>query len=459
MKKYSVLALFVTVLFNMIGITSCDTTGDIVESEPSRDCIITSATLGTLRRTVETKDTTYQYSVTGGAYLLYIDQVNYKVYNPDSLPTGTHAEKLVFASNGIVHSGTIAIQSLTTKQDTAFVPTDSTDFSVPRLVTVYAEDGQSKRTYTFDIRVHKQEGDTIEWKQLMHNPLSPLASFVAHRTIEADSTLYIFGERADGQRQVVTSDILHPDFNDAANISTSFSEPIKVSSIQHFGDSFYALAGNKLVTSALAEGTWTEVETAIHLDALAGVSGDSLYAISNNEMVATADGKTWHVSSMDKDDNLPTSNMTFAVQPAADNNGVSTTLFVGENNGDMKVWKHDVSVLGGYCCPWTSLPQSSELKNYACPNLKNAQLFAYDSKMVLVGIDSDNKVTPFYTSQDNGRTWKTGVLHQPSASGVTALSVACDEMQCIWIICSGTGDIYRGRLNRLAWENNQTRFE
>lgn len=459
MKKYTILALLVAMFANLIGFTSCDTTNDIVESEPSRDCIITSATLGTLRRTVATKDTTCQYSVTGGAYLLYIDQVNYKVYNPDSLPVGTHTEKLVFASNGIVHSGTMAIESLTSKQDTTFVPTDSTDFSVPRKVTIYAEDGQAKRTYTFDIRVHKQEGDTIEWKQLMHNPLSPLASFVVHRTIETDGTLYVFGQLADGKCQVITTDTQSPDFNNAANLTTSFTEPIDVASVQHFGDRFYALADGLLVTSSVATGEWNKVESSLHLDALVGVSGDSLYAVSNQAMLATADGQNWYVSSMEKDDELPNANLAFAVQSAANNNGVETSLFIGEKNGEMKVWKHDVAATGGFTSSWISLPQTSELKEYACPNFKNAHLFAYDKMMVLVGINGENAVSPFYTSQDNGRTWKTGLLHQPSATGVTALSVACDENQCIWIVCSGTGDVFRGRLNRLAWKNNQTRFE
>lgn len=459
MKKYTILTLLMAAFANMIGLTSCDSTNDIVETEASRDCIITSATLGTLKRTVVSKDTTYQYSVTGGAYHLYIDQVNYRVYNPDSLPMGTHTEKLVFASNGIVHSGYIAIESLVSKQDTAFVPTDSTDFSVPRKVTIYAEDGLSKRTYTFDIRVHKQEGDTIEWKQLMHNPLSPLASFVAHRSMAVGNALYVFGQLANGQRQVITTDVNTSDFNNATDLSTSFTEPIDVASVQYFHNDFYALADGQLVKSSVAEGVWNKLDTSVRLEALVGVSGDSLYAVGNNVMMATADGLTWKVSSMDKDDELPNKNLAFAVQPALNNNGVTTSILVGEKEDEVKVWKRDETGMGNYNSRWISLPQTDELGDYECPKLKNAHLFSYDKMMVLVGVDSENALTPFYTSQDNGRTWKTGILHQPSISDISALSVVCDDNQCVWLLCSGTGDVFRGRLNRLAWEDNQTKFE
>lgn len=459
MKKQTILALLMATLANIIAFSSCDSSSEVTTSDPSRDCVITSATLGTLRRTVSTKDTTYEYSVTGGAYLLYIDQVNYKVYNPDSLPIGTHTEKLVFASNGLVYSGNIAIKSLTSGQDTAFVPTDSTDFSVPREVTVYAEDGQSKRTYTFDIRVHKQEGDTIEWKQLTANPLSPLASFVKQKTLIVGTTLYVFGQRADGKCQVIETNVNTSDFNNAAYLNGSMSEAIDVKSVQYVGGSFYALAGNKLVKSQSATGHWEAQSMSYSIDALASASGDSLYAISDNQLLATADGTQWNISAMEQGDSLPTTNVMCAVQPAKNNHGIETTLLLGSNKGKMFVWKHDVSQVGGFVNPWISLPQTSELKDNGCPNLTSASLFAYDGNMVMAGVASDNTMTPFYVSQDNGRTWKTGLMYHPTITNATTISVACDNDGYLWIVCSGVGEVYKGRLNRLAWEQNQTRFE
>lgn len=93
MKKLNIFAL-VMVLLTGCMVTSCNSSEDVSE-ELSNDCVITSATLGTLKRIVN--DTT-TYSVTGGAYHLYIDQLKSRVFNPDSLPVGTCVDKLVFAS-------------------------------------------------------------------------------------------------------------------------------------------------------------------------------------------------------------------------------------------------------------------------------------------------------------------------------------------------------------------------
>ena len=456
MKQKSIQSLLMATIVAIITLASCDSSADsYVTSDPSRDCVITSATLGTLKRIVTTKDTTYRYSVTGGAYLLYIDQVNYKVYNPDSLPVGTCTDKLVFATNGLLYSGSIAIQSLTSKQDTTFVPTDSTDFSVPRLVTVYAEDGQSKRTYTFDIRVHQQDGDTIVWKQLAHNPLSPLASFVKQKTIVVDNMLYVFGQTADGKLKLIPTNIDTPDFNDVAELNGS----VDVSSIRCLNDAFYALSNKQLFKFVPTDNSWISVETNTRIDALVGVCGDSLYAIADNQMIATTDGMQWMLSAKEGTESLPTENIAYAVQSAKNNKGVETALLVGENNGKTSVWKHDLSANGNIANPWISIPQTDELKTYVCPTLKDANLFAYDSKMVLVGKEDDNTITPFYVSEDNGRTWKTGSLSHPTTTDVAAVSVVCDKHYNIWIVCSGSGDVYRGRLNRLLWDENQTRFE
>ena len=59
-------------------------------------------------------------------------------------------------------------------------------------------------------------------------------------------------------------------------------------------------------------------------------------------------------------------------------------------------------------------------------------------------------MAPFYTSQDNGRTWKANELPHPTLTGVKALAVTVDSEQYIWVICSGTGIVYKGRINRLA---------
>lgn len=452
MKRYSILALVMAMMANLV-FTACDssTTG---ETEVSRDCIITSATLGTLKREVHTinaagNDTVMTYTVTGGAYQLYIDQVNYRIYNPEPLPVGTRTDKLVFATNGLANTGYLTIKSLSTGNDTTFVVTDSTDFSQPREVTVHAADGVSTRTYTININVYDVEPDSLEWQHVDSNPLSAVASFVSSKALCANGMLYVFGQRADGTTQLVQTETQTPHFDDALSLSgvSNFS----VRSVQYFKNDFYTLAGKQLIKSSTGT-DWNNVSVSTSFDALVAASNDSLYAVSQGQMWASADGLTWNESDVDTEGHLPTQNVACTLQQSrADKNG-NMLIMVGNDGDNVAVWKHDFDVNGNYHYPWMYLPQTEELGEYACPKLTNACLFAYDEGTVLTGLTTDGQMSPFYTSQDNGRTWKPNVITHPSLTGVRSLAVAVDNDQYIWIVCSGTGDVYKGRINRLGWK-------
>ena len=335
MKKYSIWTLIVAVLTSM-AFTACDTSTSSSEVEVSRDCVITSATLGNLKREVKAKtsagvDTTYIYTVTGGAYSLYIDQVNYRIYNPEYLPQGTRTDKLVFAEKGMVNTGTLSIKSLSTGNDTIFTPTDSTDFSVPREVTVHANDGVSKRTYTVDIRVYKENPDSLAWTQVANNPLSDIASFVESKALSVGGALYVFGQRADGTTQVVQTETADAHFDSAINIAglTHFN----VRSVQYFKGQFYALANGQLITSATGLNDWTAVSTSQRFDALAAVVADSIYGVADGKMYASADGQTWRLSQIDTEGHLPTQNLAFTtLQSRTDKNGYMA-IMVGSEIG------------------------------------------------------------------------------------------------------------------------------
>lgn len=454
MKKYSILALIVAVLTSM-AFTACDTSSSTSDTELSRDCVITSATLGNLKREVKVKtttgvDTTYIYTVTGGAYSLYIDQINYKIYNPEYLPQGTRVDKLVFAENGLVNTGTLSIKSLSTGNDTIFTPTDSTDFSVPREVTVHANDGVSKRTYTIDIRVYKENPDSLVWTQVANNPLSDIASFVESKALSVGGLLYVFGQRADGTTQVVQTETANAHFDSAINIAGL--SHFNVRSVQYFNEQFYALANGQLITSSTGTNDWTTVNTPQHFDALAAVVADSIYGIVGSKMYASADGQTWRLSNIDTEGHLPTQDMAFTtLSSRADKNGYMA-IIVGSEADGMAVWKRDFDATGSFSYPWMYIPQTEELGEYACPMLSNVNLFTYDGSTILAGTATDGTMAPFYTSQDNGRTWKANELSHPTLTGVNALAVTVDRDQYIWIVCSGTGIVYKGRINRFATE-------
>lgn len=460
MNKITIGALLAT-FFAAFAFTACDTSSDVTETETSRDCLITSVTLGTLVRDVHTKsastgkDTTITYNVTGGAFLMYIDQLKDSIYNPDPLPVGTRVNKLVFASNGIVGSGKLMIESLTTHQDTLFIPTDSTDFSVPRKVTVYSVDGSIKRSYKFNINVYKEYPDSMVWNTVTESPLNAVASFVKNRTLSANGMLYVFGENADGTTHVVATTTEAPNFDESSRVQAANGEKMDVRSIQYLKGNFYALAGGHVVKSAQAAGTWHNTEATQTFTAMVGTSTDSLFAISGGQIWASADGANWKRCTLDTEGALPTQNITASNIAARNNKNNEVMIMVGQDaKNKVSVWKHDINLKGDFSYPWILLPQTDELKGYTCPQLKDASLFAYNGNTVLAGISADGSVAPFYVSEDNGRTWKTSLLYNPTPQGATSLSVTVDANHFVWMVCGGTGKVLKGRLNRLGNELN-----
>jgi hypothetical protein len=103
-------------------------------------------------------------------------------------------------------------------------------------------------------------------------------------------------------------------------------------------------------------------------------------------------------------------------------------------------------------------------KLYELPALKNLQLVYYGEELLAFGGQSyDNEITPliaFWRSRDNGITWKQDVNYtMPPIDGTTqfdnsatSFSAAADNEGNIWIVSAGTGEVWRGRLNRVAWE-------
>lgn len=135
----------------------------------SNDCVVTQIKLGKLHREIKTrtadgkKDSVYVQNVPGRLYELTIDQHNNTIYNADSLPFNTNVKRVVLSALSV--RGGATLQSLATGRDTIVSLTDSIDFSQPRRLTIHGEDGISKRTYTIELRVHREEGDSAKWSR------------------------------------------------------------------------------------------------------------------------------------------------------------------------------------------------------------------------------------------------------------------------------------------------------
>ncbi len=131
------------------------------------DTAITAFTLGTLNKYTHTttsagNDSLITTTVTGSNYEFYIDQLQRLIYNPDSLPVGTDASKVV-CTISTKNAGTVLIKHENSDSVMYYTSTDSIDFSIPRQLIVYSQSGKTFREYEVRVNVHQQEADDMHW--------------------------------------------------------------------------------------------------------------------------------------------------------------------------------------------------------------------------------------------------------------------------------------------------------
>lgn len=460
MKKNSILAILLAAIIGLLSV-GCDTSSDY-DTEVSRDCLISAVTLGTLKINYHTTSSTggdsiYSGSITGSKYPMYIDQLNNRVYNPDSLPVGTDVSKIVFSTFTVTSYA--SIKSLSTAEDTTFTASDSTDFTQPRTFTVFAQDVTQKREYTVEVRVHKEESDSCNWQTLANGTALGLQPMQKMHAVCNDDEIYVFGQLASGECQLAKGNSASPAFDNATTISTSTGATLNVETVRYFKGNFYALADGKLFASQTGEGTWQEAGAQQQFTAIAGTSTDSLYAISDGKLFATADGTVWNESATDNEGQLPDTNIACTHFSSRTDDTYESILLVGEKDGAASVWRKDIDLTGDFNYAWFYLPQTEELGDYGYPLLSSPSLVNYDDACLLAGVTSEGTVSPFYFSRDNGRTWISGDLSHPDMTGAVAAACVTDSDNYLWVFTSGNGSVYKGRINRLGWTTEQTRFE
>ena len=452
MRTFPALVLAVATCGCLTTACNTDNTYDV---ETSAECIVTGATLGTLPRTMHTlsstgEDSTYTVNVSGSYYPLYIDQVENRIYNGDSLPVGTDVTRVTFQRFATV--GTAAIRSLVSGTDTTFSATDSTDFSRERLVTIYSSDGTARREYRISINVHREEADSFRWaRPVATNEYLPWLTYM--RAAVKDGYLYIFARERE-QKVLLKAPTSDPSAMTRTPLSSTYApDP---STIVAMGGSFYGLLNG--VPARTEDGImWMPLNTTFRPDALVAAGSRTLYALSDGQLYASADGISWTEEELDEPDRFPTEQFAWAVIPSRTDPTFEDVLLVGRRDGEVVVWKRNIDLTGGEQFAWNYYPTMAD-NPYNCPQLTDATLIAYDEGAVLCGLDADGNMAPLYMSRDGGRTWKDDDVPRPDAAKPVTLAVTTDADNYIWIVCAGTGEVWRGRFNRLGWADQDFSF-
>ena len=129
-------------------------------------CYIKSVTLGTVKRVITKRDRLGNFisstnaPFSGNTFAITIDQRTGTIENRDSLPYGSQLSAVIATIT--FEGATLAYRTKGT-EDTwvGYNSIDSLDLTKPLELLLTNYDQQSSRTYTLNISVHKQEGDSL----------------------------------------------------------------------------------------------------------------------------------------------------------------------------------------------------------------------------------------------------------------------------------------------------------
>lgn len=404
------------------------------------------------------KDTTLVATVTGTDYPFVIDQGQRLIYNRDSLPVGTDVSKVVVS---ITADTSWILMTTEEDKDTTWISTDSLNFENPVKFKVVAYSGVMGPTYTAKINVHKQVPDSLQWTY-MGNGFDTTVE--AQKAVTLNDRIYVFAQQDAGVG--VTSTSIHDGKSWTALEATDLPDGADYSSVMAWGDGLYMLADGSLYRST--DGVaWTKVETDARLNCLiANVASEwnkNLYAVNaDNRFVESRDGVTWTVGE-EVPPYFPKTNLSYAVSPLETNAFIERLTVMGDNG----IATDTASVV------WTRLTTEDRWENYPvgeeeqeyCPKLSNMGMIYYNEQLYAFGgpgQDSKGEIAAFsrfYGSKNQGITWEALTRNVLFPEEFTDLyrqaggyySFAVDKNNFLWIIWSKSGQVWRGRINKLGF--------
>lgn len=453
MKTPKYLSLLMALAITATAFTSC-----LKNDEPTDDyaglCYVNNVIVGSMKRYIPFKkadgtDTVSITTIQGSTYPLTIDQVGRRIFNCDSLPVFTHVDKVTFTN--FTCQGTATIKSLTTGNDTVFSTTDSTDLRQPREITIHGFDGSSTMTYTMELRVHQEEGDSMRWQQ--QATATPAQGLDDLRLMTRGDSLLAWGS---SEGNTVALWALRSSAGEWQKSAIGENAPLPASIVKK-ADTFYGLTATHVVKSA--DGlTWTAIaERPAGLTTLAAASTRSLYGIGTKGFLRSTDhGTTWTADAASRTDSIPVADVRALARPTLTNPEVEEIILVGTADGGRSVaWKRNemrtAELEGVADFRWTHI--SAEDGNYRqMPNVSLPSLSFYDGGAVLLGTKA-NGYAALYLSNDTGRSWDPTQILLPQLPTQAKAVMTTDNENFIWILCGADGQLWRGRLNRLGWKD------
>ena len=459
MKRYFV--LFCAVLTMVLLPTSC-LKGNDNEVKESNDMGVTYFYLGTLNREQQTESGTTITKIDVSDYNFRIDQQKRCIYNPDSLPVGTDITKVV-CGIGAYNNGALFWESLTEQGVLiSHSSSDSIDFSTPRKLRVYAYGTSKYSTYTITLNVHKQEGDVFQWTNFGTNDV--FKSMKALRVLSLNGQLIVAGQK-DGETVFYTSEEGTLWEQQIPDVKMAFAPDAYANTVCFDGYVYVLTNGNLLRSTDLQhwEGVYND-NGYYNFTRLVAAGTTELYCIGpdNQMMVSDDGGYTWFADLMDSSlDLMPTESIATVCYPYSNVKQLDYILLAGSRNADKypqdkgaMLWHKIVDYsMASIPTSWAYMEWADNNTNMVLPCLEDFSLIHYTNKVLAIGF-SDALGLSIYESKDSGLTWTTSTTYTlPSEIDTRAAVSACVDIDnFIWVVQPSTGQVWRGRLNKLGWK-------
>lgn len=472
-SKFAAFTLLLATVFLMASCLESD--NDYTYTD---DCAISSFSVTTAKQNTFVKtsdglrDSLVVKELTLSNYKFYIDQINGKIYNPDSLPCGVDAKKILCSVSNS-SAGLVVIKKEKSDSLDYFSSTDSLDFSVDREVQVVSNSGLSVKKYTVHVNVHKEQADSFAWHA---TPIcAELKTMQAIKTAAVNGKLILLG--TDGNTTIVYTNNGTQWTKCETNLGHNLAADAYKSLVTK-DDYVYISDGGNIVRTNDGK-TWDIMGTATDVTRLVAASRYSLYGYATDGRLMTSkdNGATWAVAEIDDELSLmPYGETTYASVEIEGYAKTDRVMLFGTrdaatypNDKYLTIWgKIDEAAENSENQPWAYYGVSAD-NNHAAPLLSGISAVAYDGGVYMMG-QEEGKAPKFYKSLDNGITWRedTATVMLPTnfnenatnaitAKGTYALTV--DKNKSLWLVNASNGMTWRGRINRLGWAKEQTAFE
>ena len=456
--------------------TSC-LDNDVDQITYTSETSITGFSLGTLHidrvgKDKDGKDSAYVDTLNFSDYPFTINQLTREIENKDSLPYGTHIDKVI--TSVTYDAGVLAYKPKGADKDTLWTSTDSIDFSgdtysmstiTPIEFKVYAYSGAIGQAYKVKINVHQQVPDTIAWKKF-DNSFSN-GNLSKQKAVYANGKVYVFGKNGNNT---------HIEYSDVSDDNPDSWTPVTINitdvdtySATAWAGNIYFLAGatnDKQLYKLSVTTNEIELVSTETFEMLIGGNDikSELYTVKGGKSGIYKEN-TW-TEDADPFTLFPTGKPFFSnTTTASYNSNITSTVALCYNQGTTA---NDTTALV-FNRMSSDNKWEERIQNLPLPNLENVTMIYYDGKLYAFG-GGYKEIKPFsqfYCSTDNGLCWRpvTECMAFPAEFGTLYTTTHHGNYSCavtpklenetsrgnfIWIVWED-GSISRGRINRLGF--------